>query len=302
MKNMSEFDFIKWIQGRAPGGRLTLGIGDDAAELALGRERLVFAADMLLEGRHFDLAQCEPRLVGRKALAVNLSDMAAMAAEPLAFVVSLALPRDGGRRLGEELTNGMIELAETFDVALAGGDTTSWDGPLVVNVAIVGRSPEKGAVTRSGARPGDWIFVTGRLGGSLAGHHLRFAPRVKEALLLREDFDVRAMIDLSDGLASDLRHISEASRCGAVLRRAALPVSEVALSQHGDEAWRAALGDGEDFELCFALPPDAGRRLAARGEIGGTPVTHVGQMTEGKGLQWDDGSDITETGFVHDLR
>src|SRR5690606_21250777 len=129
-------------------------------------------------------------LVGRKALAVNLSDIAAMAGEPLAFVTSVALPEKGGTRLAEELSAGMIELARRFGIAYAGGDTNSWKGGLVINVAVLARSPEEGAVGRGGARPGDWIFVTGALGGSLAGRHLSFLPRIPQARLLRRHYEL----------------------------------------------------------------------------------------------------------------
>src|SRR5262249_50229366 len=159
--------------------------------------------DMLLEGSCFLLDEAGPRGVGRKAMAVNLSDIAAMAGQPVAAVVSVGLPRRGGRRLAEELYLGLREVADAFDTAIVGGDTNSWDGPLVINVALFGEPGPCGQVLRSGARPGDLLFVTGPLGGSILGKHLDFTPRVREALTLAATVHLHAMIDVSDGLSAD---------------------------------------------------------------------------------------------------
>src|SRR5262249_45919156 len=169
-----------------------------------------------------------PRLVGRKAMAVNLSDIAAMAGRPVGAVVSVGLPRQGGRGLAEELFYGLREMADAFKTAIVGGGTNSWGGALVIPVTIPGQSTGRGPVTRSGARPGDWLLVTGPLGGSIRGKHLTFTPRVREALQLHAAADLHAMIDISDGLAADVNHICEESHCGAVLDAEALPIADAA--------------------------------------------------------------------------
>src|SRR5256885_113459 len=175
-----EFAYIDWLRRQTPADpRVLIGPGDDAAALGLtpGVPCLV-TTDMLLEGSCFVLAEAGPRLVGRKAMAVNLSDMAAMAGRPVAAFVSVGLPRRGGRALAEELYHGLREMADAFQTPLPGGDTNSWDGPLAISVTLLGEPTGRGPVRRSGARPGDWLFVTGPLGGSIAGHHLMFTPRV----------------------------------------------------------------------------------------------------------------------------
>src|SRR5215831_1153855 len=205
---MSEFAYIDWVRRLTPADpRVLIGPGDDTGGLRLtpGAPCLV-TTDMLLEGSCFRLAEAGPRQVGRKAMAVNLSDIAAMAGRPVAAVVSVALPRHGGRALAEELYRGLREVADAFDTALAGGDTNSWDGPLVISVTVLGEATGRGPVTRSGARPGDWLLVTGPLGGSILGKHLDFTPRIREAQRLHAEASLRAMIDVSDGLAADVQH------------------------------------------------------------------------------------------------
>src|SRR5262245_59304742 len=222
-----EFAFIDWLRRRTPStGRVLVGPGDDTAVLDWQHgPSCLLTTDMRLEGSCFRLAEPGPRRVGRKAMAVNLSDIAAMAGIPVAAVVSVGLPRQGGRTLGEELYRGLREVADAFGTAIVGGDTNSWDGPLVISVTILGEATGRGPVTRSGARPGDWLLVTGPLGGSLLGKHLDFTPRVREAQRLHSEADLHAMIDLSDGLAADVTHICRESDCGAVLRAESIPVS-----------------------------------------------------------------------------
>src|SRR5205085_10331618 len=214
---MAEFDFIDWLRRRTPAdARVPLGPGDDTAVVRLASPCLV-TTDMLLEGSCFRLAEAGPRRVGRKAMSVNLSDIAAMAGRPLAAVVSVGLPRRGGRALAEELYLGLREVGDAFDTPIVGGDTNSWDGPLVVNVTLLGEAVPPGPVRRSGARVGDRLLVTGAFGGSILGKHLDFTPRVREALALLAAAALHAPIDVSDGLAADVRHICEESQCGAVL-------------------------------------------------------------------------------------
>src|SRR6516164_2149642 len=165
-----EWAYIDWLRRRTPADpRVLIGPGDDTAALALapGAPCLV-TTDMLLEGSCFRLAEDGPRRVGRKAMAVNLSDIAAMAGVPVAAVVSVGLPRQGGRELAEELYLGMREVADAFDTAIVGGDTNSWDGRLVLSVTLLGEATPRGVVRRSGARVGDRLLVTGPLGGSIS--------------------------------------------------------------------------------------------------------------------------------------
>ncbi|HLA84241.1 MAG TPA: thiamine-phosphate kinase, partial [Thermoguttaceae bacterium] len=226
--------------------------------------------------------------VGHKALAVNLSDLAAMAARPLAAVVALALPRRDGMSLTLAMLEGMLPLAERFSLALAGGDVNTWDGPLVASVTLIGEVTPRGPLKRSGARPGDRILVTGAFGGSILGHHLDFMPRVDEALRLAERYELHAGIDVSDGLSKDLGHLIEESGCGAVLDLDAVPVAEDArrlARQMGDGLTPLdhALADGEDFELILAAPPDEARRIVAEQPLD-VRITDVGEFVAERGL------------------
>lgn len=302
---MSEFAYIDWLRRRTPPDpRVILGPGDDTAILHAppGVPWLV-TTDMLLEGSHFVLAEAGARQVGRKAMAVNLSDIAAMAGRPVAAVVSVGLPRQGGTALAEELYLGLRDMADAFGTAMIGGDTNSWDGPLVVAVTLLGEATPKGPVTRGGAQPGDWLLVTGPLGGSLLGKHLDFTPRVHEALLLHEQATLHAMIDISDGLAADVGHICEESHCGAVLRADAIPISPTAASlADGRSPLDHALGDGEDFELVFALPPVEAERLLRDQPLAGLTLYHIGECLAQAGLylEKEGKREILEPrGYVH---
>ncbi len=303
---MSEFDFIDWLRRRTPAAeRVRVGPGDDTAVLAWtpGPDCLV-TTDMLLEGSCFLLAEAGPRRVGRKALAVNLSDMAAMAARPVAAVVSVGLPRQGGRVLAEELYIGLREMADACDTAIIGGDTNSWDGPLVISVTLLGEPTGNGPVLRRGARPGDWLLVTGPLGGSIRGKHLDFTPRVREAMALHQAAKLHALIDISDGLAADLWHICQESGCGAVLDAACIPIADAARTlDEGRSPLDHALSDGEDFELILAVSPDDGRRLLATQPVPGITLTKVGECVEHGLWLRQDGQmmPLEPKGFVHRL-
>jgi thiamine-monophosphate kinase len=303
---MSELDFIRWLRRQVPPDpRVLLGLGDDAAQVRLEGSSFLITTDMLLEGSCFVLAQAGARRVGRKALAVNLSDLAAMAGRPLAAVVSLGLPRRGGRALAEELFQGLRELAQLFDTALVGGDTNSWEGPLVVSVTLVGEVVPPGPVRRAGAQAGDWLLVTGPLGGSILGKHLEFTPRVREALELHRRVHLKAMIDISDGLAADLGHLCAESGCGAVLQAERIPISPAALQlADGRSPLEHALEDGEDFELLFAVSPSEGERLLREQPLAGLTLYHIGRCVAEPGL-WleEDGQrrSLPPRGYVHEL-
>jgi thiamine-monophosphate kinase len=291
-----ERELISWLRGRLPPHPLLrLGVGDDAAVLDIGNGcQCVMTVDMLMDGVDFELTEVDPRRVGRKCLAVNLSDLAAMAARPLAAVVALALPRQGGKQLAMALHEGMLPLAEKYNLAIAGGDTNSWDQPLAVSVTLLGGVTDRGPLCRSGAKPGDHILVTGSFGGSILGRHLDFEPRVAEALRLHAGYTLHAGIDVSDGLSLDLAHLAEESKCGAEIDLAAIPVAEEArlLAQRlvdGSAPLDHALGDGEDFELILAVPPVEAKRIVAAQPLG-VPITDIGRFTADRGL-WQIGAD-----------
>ncbi len=282
-----ENDFVRRLRARlGTHAAVPLGIGDDAASVHTGEETLV-TVDLLCEGTHFRLGEATPEQIGRKALAVSLSDIAAMAGVPLAVFVAFTAPADGGLSLVEGLYQGMIPLAEEFNTAIAGGDTNSWDGPLVISTTVLGKVHPRGKLTRHHARPGDVLLVTGSLGGSLAGHHLSFVPRVREAQRLHEGYELSAGMDLSDGLLVDLGRLIEASGVGAALDLEAIPISEAAWRHAGRHnrqgALEAALGDGEDFELLLcAAPGEAARMLSEQPlEI---PLTQIGTIVAEPGL------------------
>ena len=285
-----EAELIAYLRNRLPPHPLLrLGIGDDAAVVRMAEtDDCVLTVDLLTDHVDFELAEVDPRRVGRKALAVNLSDLAAMAAEPLAGVVALALPRRRGMDLALGLYEGLLPLAGQYGVAIAGGDTNSWEGPLVVSVTLVGKVTARGPLKRSGAVPGDRVVVTGSFGGSILGRHFEFQPRVEEALLLAERYQLHAGIDCSDGLSIDLAHLAEESRCGAVLQPDAVPVADDArrLAEKladGSTPLEHALSDGEDFELILAVPPDQADRMLAEQPLG-VPLTAIGQFVAEPGL------------------
>lgn len=304
---MPEFDYIAWLRSRTPSDpRVLIGPGDDAAVLAPTSRPMILTTDVLTDGVDFRLGEVEPRRVGRKAMKVNLSDIAAMAGRPTAALVGLVLPRSGGQKLAEELFLGLREVADEFQVAIVGGDTNSWDGALVISVTVIGEATERGVVARSGAKQGDSLLVTGPLGGSLLEHHFDFTPRVREALALHAAVDLHAMIDISDGLAADVNHIIEESGCGAVIFGDQVPISEAAKAMSrtsGKSPLQHALGDGEDFELVFAVSPADGERLVREQPIPGVVLTRIGECVE-SGLWLEENKTrrpLAPTGWVHEL-
>ena len=285
-----ETEFLAWLGEQLPPHRcLRLAVGDDAAIVALGaRPECVVTVDMINDQVDFDLAKDDPLRIGRKALAVNLSDIAAMAARPLAAAIALALPREGALALAKELYLGMLPLAEQYGVAIAGGDTNCWDGPLAISVTLLGEVAGRGPLVRSGARPGDYLLATGSFGGSILGRHFDFEPRVHEALLLGERYELHAGIDVSDGLSLDVSRLAASSGCGAALRLDAIPISPAAEQLAGERndgvsALEHALSDGEDFELILALAPDEARRLLAEQPLE-VPIAAIGEFVPEPGL------------------
>ena len=290
MPDQNELALIDWIRQRATSApSLQLGIGDDCAVWNPSGAPLLFTTDVLMEDVDFRVDETTPQLIGRKAMAVNLSDIAAMAGRPLAALVGVALPKLRGFEFAKQLQDGMQSLAEEFDVAIIGGDTNTWDGPLVISVTLIGEATDRGAVRRSGAKPGDWLFVTGPLGGSILGHHLTFTPRIREALELHRLVDLHAMIDLSDGLAADLHHLLDESHVGATLIENSLPISEAAHRMSDDRSpLEHVLSDGEDFELLFAVSPSDGAMLLSANDT----VSRIGEVESQPGcrIQMSDGT------------
>ena len=302
-----EREFILWLSERLPPHpHLRLGIGDDAALLrwTTGRD-VVVTTDTITDQVDFRLHEVDPRRIGHKALAVNLSDLAAMAAEPVAAVVSLVLPREGALKLATELYLGMLPLAETYAIAIAGGDTNTWDGPLAISVTALGRTTERGPLTRSGAQVGDALLVTGGLGGSILGRHLSVEPRVREALQLHAAYTLHAGMDISDGLALDASRLAAASGCGVVIDLEAVPISADAgrlAAITGRTPLDHALGDGEDFELLIAVDRQVAEQIVREQPLA-VPVTRIGEFVKQAGL-WRRERDGTlaplpATGYQH---
>jgi thiamine-monophosphate kinase len=304
-----ENDLLRWFRETLPSHKqLVLGAGDDAALLKLtDGMHLVATTDMLMEGVDFRLGEHDPVLIGRKALAVNLSDLAAMAARPVAALVSLALPIKGGEALAKQLYAGLLPLAAQFECAIAGGDVNSWDGPLVISVTALGEVQPGREWRRSGAKPGDLILVTGAFGGSIHGKHLEFTPLVNEALWLAQHADVHAAIDVSDGLSLDLARLCEASGIGAVIDTERIPIAATAhrfpLSET-DIALEHALSDGEDFELILAVSPESAKRLFETYPEWRDRLPQIGYFTSGQGVWRLEGTGlkrISPRGYEHRL-
>lgn len=293
-----ENDLLRWFrENLPPHERLVLGAGDDAAVIQLtDGKQLVATTDMLMDGVDFRVGEHDPAQIGHKTLAVNLSDLAAMAARPVAALVSLCLPQVGGESLTKALYNGLLATAAQYNVAIAGGDTNSWNGPLVINVTALGEVTPGREWRRSGARPGDRILVTGSFGGSILGRHLHVEPRVNEALWLAEHAEVHAAIDVSDGLSLDLSRVAEASGCGAAIDLASVPIASAAIQlvtqlADGSTPLDHALSDGEDFELILAVPASEAARLVSQQPLA-VPVCDIGRFIDRPGLWSVDGDNL----------
>jgi thiamine-monophosphate kinase len=253
-----EFDFIDWIRRQSPATPLvSVPPGDDLAVLNWpAGELLLVGADQVLDGVHFDSRVHSPRQIGRKAMNRNLSDCAAMACLPAAAVATVALPRGAGMEYAKELYLGLRDAADAFDCPIVGGDTGSWPGALALSVTILCRSAGIAPITRAGARPGDLVCVTGSLGGSLLGRHMTFEPRIALARRLAGSGHITAMIDLSDGLSRDLRHICRESKVGALIDAEKVPIHpDVLRLADSGSPLEHALHDGEDYELLFTIAP-----------------------------------------------
>ena len=287
---MGEFSFIQWIRERQKRRKdVIVGIGDDCAAINVSSYKLcLITTDMLVDGTHFDLEKCTVRDVGRKAIACSISDVAAMGCQATVAVVSICFPDHTTEKFAQELYKGIWSIADKYDIEIVGGDIISGNSPLCINVTMLGRDEGLKPVRRSGARVGDKIMVTGTLGGSLLGKHLRFEPRLKEGLILNKNFTIHAMIDISDGLTADLNHILEESRVGAILYEDRIPVSEAAvkMAEKGENTpLYHALSDGEDYELLFTLSKGQAKKAMASHFFDRGMISCIGEITRGRGIQ-----------------
>jgi len=308
---MNEFELISHLTTALPSNdTVVVGAGDDCAVLDCGdaARQLLFKTDAVVEGVHFT-PETPPEKIGRKALARCLSDIAAMGGAPNAALVTIGLPKDYAVERVKKIYSGLNAIAAEFGVAIVGGETTSSPERSFISISLLGYVARDQAVLRSGAVVGDAVFVSGELGGSLQGRHLEFQPRIVEAQWLVNKFPVHAMIDISDGLAGDLRHILHASGVGAELLKSAVPISRAAkdVASRGDAAkpaFVAALTDGEDFELLFTVASQNAVPLldAWKGEFPATRLSCIGKIIPGKGIRLRDQRGVHQFsahGYVH---
>jgi thiamine-monophosphate kinase len=308
---VNELELIRQLTQSLPSNNSVItGAGDDCAVIDLGipNRFTLFKVDAVTEGVHFTNST-SPEKIGRKALARPLSDIAAMAGTPSAAVITLALPDRFEPAFVKALYSGMNALAREHNVAIAGGETTSNPERLLLSIALLGTVAKENCLRRSGAKVGDAIFVTGKLGGSIAGHHLDFQPRLKEAQWLAANFPIHCMIDLSDGLASDLAHLLNASNVGAELLKTAIPISRAARLQASSESSAkppllAALTDGEDFELLFTISASDAVPLhdGWKSQFPDLPLSCIGKISPETGLRIRDKDGVrplSAHGYVH---
>ncbi len=308
---MNEFELIARLTKSLPtNASVVTGAGDDCAVLDLGipEELILFKTDAVVEGIHFT-SETPPQKIGHKALARCLSDVAAMAGTPGAALITIALPKDFEATFVEKVYEGINSLAQRHGVAIVGGETTTNPERMLISVSLLGTVARGRQILRSGAKIGDAIFVTGELGGSLAGKHLDFEPRLAEAQWLASHFPIHSMMDLSDGLAGDLPHILNRSQVGAELLKSALPIARDAkLRAESNSAAKpaalAALTDGEDFELLFTVASKHAVALldAWKKQFSPLKLSCIGKIVAGTGISLRDKSGVHKLnagGYAH---
>ena len=291
-----------------PPAWMPVGIGDDAAVIEPEKNRLeVLSVDALVEGVHFDRAFTPAQAIGHRALAVNLSDLAAMGAAPRACLVSLARPPPLTIADFDAMIEGLAALARQHRVFVAGGNLTRSPGPMMIDITITGTAKRRQLLTRSGARPGDELYVTGSVGAAAAGlamlkdrsatpdeganpcvaRYLYPQPRIRMGLLVARNRAATAGVDLSDGLADAVQQIAHVSGVGAVIDADTVPIEPVArewFSRHGADPVRSAITGGDDYELLLAVRPRLARRLTAARRHGDVPLTRIGVCTENSAM------------------
>ncbi len=316
LSHLGEFGLISRFQSRLKykSPQVIQGIGDDCAVLSLNNGNYqVVTTDALVETVHFNLKTHTPEQLGWKTLAVNISDVAAMGGRPKFAVIAMGIPKSFSVDFLDRFYKGLNQASRKYQVALVGGDTVASPKHLFINLTLLGETFKKKVFSRSGARPGDQIFVTGTLGDSALGlkilqsprkkwqgpethkkqfiqRHLKPKPRVEVAAWLAQSkYKVTAMIDISDGLAPDLGHILKASRAGAELWEAAIPISKTLAKYsliNGLSVLELALGGGEDYELLFTLRPEDVNNLSIESITKvDQPVTQIGEITAKKGIR-----------------
>ena len=302
-----EFDIINYIRNDSPINEdyVIKGPGDDMAVMAIGNEQLLVTADTLLEGVHFDLSHASLEEVGYKSMACSLSDCAAMCSTPIGAIGCTSLPVKFTMEEVKQLHNGVQKASKKYNCPVIGGDITTWDKPLAISITMFSvMKNDRKPVYRNGAKAGDKILVTGELGGSIYGRHLSFEPRVYESHWLYDNCTLNSMMDLSDGIAGDLRHICSESNVSAILYHNQIPVSS-AVSSNTEKVMHA-LTDGEDFELLFSInPSECDNLLDKWAKFSKVPLTIIGEIipqTNGPEvfLQKDNSISILDkTGWEH---
>lgn len=301
-----ELEFIRRIRPllNRGGDAAVLGVGDDMAVLPFPADRLLLSTDMIMDGVDFRSEQHSWRQIGYKAMAINLSDCAAMAVRPVAALCALSLQDTLSMDDALEIMSGVRDCSTKFACPIVGGDTNSWSAPTVVCITVAAEADgDRPPVRRGGARAGDSLCLSGPVGGSLLARHLTPEPRIETALAINRRLEPHAMIDISDGLAVDLWHMLDESGCGALLDETALtpmihPDAHRQAARDGVSPREHALHDGEDFELLIALPP----RVTDE-QCRGLGLTRIGRCTDETGcrLKTEDGAriDIERRGWEH---
>ena len=295
IKNIGEFGLINRIKKLIKtDASVVKGPGDDCAVIKFSKDKyMLFTSDMIVEGVDFT-GKDRPYLVGRKAIAVSVSDIAACAGLPRYCLVSVGLPKNTSVDFIDKLIKGMFHFAKKYGINIVGGDL-SRARQLTIDVSMLGIVEKKNLALRSGAKIGDIIFVTGKLGGSILGKHLRFTPRLKEARFLVKNFRVNSMIDISDGLTQDLGHILEESSAGAIIYEDLIPISKQARNLNDALYW------GEDFELLFTVSAYEAKKLYRKKLTGFKPIGEIVDKKYGLRLVDKRGRDkiIKPKGFQH---
>ncbi len=303
LNKIGEFGLIEKLRKKTKQRthKIKIGIGDDCAVIADSNRNILSTTDTLIEKVHFDLKYFSPKRLGMKAIAVNLSDIAAMGGTPLYILISLGIPAKYRVKYIEELYGGFESMAEKYNCSIIGGDISKSLSGLIINITIIGEVKKNACISRAGAKNKDMVFVTGVLGDSAAGldllkgafpsknkmikKHLSPDPRLGEGQILAKKIGVSAMIDLSDGLASDLKRICEQSQCGAKIFLDKIPLSKdlrLLGKSSNKNVYNYALYGGEDYELLFTLNKKRMRKLQKQWQNMKIPATNIGEIVDKK--------------------